>query len=112
MVDFNLDFGKALKSDEAALVLQQIDILFDTKPREVLGDTEYGSNYDEYLYQLKISNSALQDKVYSDLISLNLLDFEPSVEVYLLQGTEKDIALIDIQLTRDLETYKRTYKIT
>ena len=112
MIDFNLDSGSAVKSDDAALILQQIDLLFDTKPKELLGEPDYGSTYDEYLYKLKISNSALQYQVESDLHDLELFDFVPTVEVHLLQGTEQDIALIDIVLTRDEETYRRIYKIS
>lgn len=112
MIDFNLDQGDAIKNDEVSLILQQIDLLFDTRPRELLGEIDYGSRYDEYLYKLKISNSALQYQVESDLSSLELFEFIPKVEVHLLQGTEQDIALIDIVLTRDTETYRRIYKIS
>ena len=47
----------------------------------------------------------------SDLNSLELFNFTPQVEVYLLQGTEQDIVLIDITLKRDYEVYNKTYKI-
>lgn len=112
MTDFNINPGDALVMSDIDIVLQQIDILFDTNPREVLGDEEYGSTYDEYLYQLKISAENLKSQVLNDLRSLDLRGFEPSVEVLLLQGTEQDIALINIDLTRyGGENYKKSYKI-
>lgn len=111
MVDFNLDAGNPLISDDVDLILQQIDILFSATPTEVLGDVNYGTTYDNYLYQLKISNSALESVVRNDLSSIDLRGFVPSVEVLLLQGTEQDIAIIDITLTRNREVYKKTYKI-
>lgn len=112
MVDFNIDNGHPIKTDDVDLILQQIDILFDTNPRELLGYDEFGTQYDTYLYKLNLSNVDIQQRVLSDIKSLNLFDFEPHVEVHLLQGTEQDIALIEITLTRDEETYQRIYKIS
>ena len=112
MVDFNLDIGAAYKSNDIALILQQIDILFDTTPRDVLGYEDYGSKYDEYLYKLNISPGSLQQKIESDLQSMNLFGFDYTIKVHLLQGTERDIALIDIVLTRDDESYQKVYKIS
>ena len=111
MIDFNLDKDKPIKNNDIDLILQQIDILFDTTPTEVFGDEYYGTTYDKYLYQLKISNDGLKHEVLSDICSLQLFGFTPTVEVYLLMGTEQDIALIDITLKRYNETYNKTYKI-
>ena len=112
MNDFNIDSGKFALNDDIDLIIQQLDILFDTTPREVLGEEDYGTTYDKYLYQLKISNDALKNVVLDDLHSLDLFGFVPEVEVYLMMGTEQDIALIDITLTRYGETYNKTYKIS
>lgn len=110
MIDFDLN-DSPIQNDDASLIMQQIDILFDTKPREVLGFEQFGTNYDKYLYDLKISNESLKYTILSDLRSLDLLGFKPTVEVHLLQGTEHDIALIEIELTRDDEHYRQVYKI-
>ena len=110
MLDFDL-IDKPIQNDDISLVLQQIDILFDTKPKEVLGSEDFGTNYEKYLFDLNISNEAIKHSVLSDLRSLDLFGFEPTVDVYLLQGTENDIALVDIQLRRDDEYYQQIYKI-
>ena len=111
MVDFNLDEGLPVKNNDIALLLQQIDILFDTREKDVLGFEQFGTKYDTYLYDLGLSSEELKREVMSDLSSLTLFGFIPSVEVYLLRGSEQDIALIDIILTRENENYRRTYKI-
>ena len=111
-MDFNINEGKSMITNDAELVLQQIDILFDTTPREVLGSPDFGSEYDRYLYDMHITGDSLKAKVKSDLSSLDLKDFVPVVEVYMLQGSERDIALIDITLTKDYNTYRKTYKIS
>jgi hypothetical protein len=110
MIDFSLTGGPILNND-IALVLQQIDILFDTIPTEVLGYEDFGTKYHKFLFDLNISNEAIKYTVLSDLQSLDLLGFEPEVEVHLLQGTEHDIALVEIDLYRDEEHYQKVYKI-
>ena len=112
MIDFNKDKGYPIKNSDVALVIQQIDILFDTVPREVFGFEDYGSTYDKYLYNLQVSADALKTEVESDLDTIQLFGFIPDVEVYLLQGTEQDIALIQITLSRYDEKYEKIYKIT
>lgn len=111
-MDFNLNENKPYCNNDVDLILQQIDILFDTTPRDVLGQPEFGTQYDNYLYNLQISNSGLESEVLADINSLDLFGFTPDVKVYLLQGTEQDIALIEISLSRDDETYKKIYKIS
>ena len=50
-------------------------------------------------------------KVLSDLNKLNLMGFKPSVSVSIMEGTVRDIALIDITLSADYEEYNKTYII-
>ena len=110
MIDFDLK-GAPILNNDISLVLQQIDILFDTIPTEVLGDVNYGTKYHKFLFDLNISNEYIKHTVLSDLNSLELLGFAPNVEVHLLQGTEHDIVLVEIELVRDEEYYQKVYKI-
>lgn len=97
--------------NDLAYVLQQIDLLFNTDVNDVLGDTVYGSNYDKYLYTLGMSNANLESRILSDIKLLDLAGFKPSVEVTIIEGTERDIALIDITLSGDYEEYNKSYVI-
>ena len=110
MIDFDLN-GSPILNNDISLVSQQIDILFDTIPTEVLGYEDFGTKYHKFLFDLNISNEAIKYTVLSDLNKLDLLGFQPYVEVHLLQGTEHDIALIEIDLIRDEEHYQKIYKI-
>jgi hypothetical protein len=117
MIDINLGIGynsteKAILSNDVELLIQQVDMLFGTEQNAVLGDMSYGTNYDRYLYTTGISNSALESKILFDLNNLNLFGFKPSVNVMLLEGTVRDIALIDITFTGEYETYNKTYRIS
>jgi hypothetical protein len=112
MVDFNLDAGSPIKNRDVDLVLQQIELLFDTTPDDVFGEEDFGTQYDSYLYKLKMSAQDIETQVMSDICSLNLMGFKPEVNAHLLQGTEQDIILVQIILRREYEQYEKIYKIT
>lgn len=114
MIDFNISnelSDNLIISNDLICVLQQIDLLFDTDVNDVLGDTNFGTNYDKYLYTLGMSNTALEQKILGDLYKLDLCGFRPSVSVKIVEGTQRDIAFIDITLTGDYEEHNKTYMI-
>lgn len=114
MVDFSLykKSGTPTLNQEVDLLLQQVDMLFDTTPTEVLGDENFGTKYDEYLYDTRLSAANLKSIVEADLNGLNLMGWSFDVEVYLLQGTEQDIAVIQITFYKGIESVQKTYKIS
>ena len=111
MLDINLDEGAPVINKDVDLIIQQIDMLFDTAHREVFGAPVYGTNYDEYLYNLSLSNEAIAYQIQCDLAQLQLFGFTPEVEVSILEGTLNDIRLINIGLSRGNTYYEKTYKI-
>lgn len=112
MVDFNLNEGEPTINEDIDCLIQQIDILFDTTPGDLIGDIEYGTDYERHLYDLKLTPAVLREHMLDDLARLDLLGFVPDVNVYLMQGTERDIAVIDVQLRRGMEYYSKSYKIS
>ena len=102
-----VDFSMYKKSGTPTL-----NYLFDTTPTEVLGDENFGTNYDKYLYDTRLSADNLKTIVEQDLRELNLMGWKYDVEVYLLQGTQEDIAIINITFTKGIETVQKTYKIS
>ena len=114
MIDFSLSdkiTDDIVINNDLLLVLQQIDLLFNTDPYDVLGDMNFGSNYDDYLYTVGVSNVALENKILTDINKLDLLGYSVDVKVTLVEGTERDIAFIDITVSGDLETESKTYVI-
>lgn len=114
MIDFALsnDYtDDIIIGNDLLLVLQQIDLLFNTDIYDVLGDIGYGSNYDKYLYTLGMSNAALESKIQNDIDKLDLRGFSASVNVTIMEGTERDIALIDIVISGKYGTTNKTYII-
>lgn len=113
MIDFNISnkfTDSVIINNNLLCVLQQIDLLFNTDIDDVLGDS-FGSNYDRYLYALDVSNMSLETKIMNDLQQLDLCGFVPSVVVKIVEGTQRDIAFIDITLTGEYDEYNKTYVI-
>ena len=117
MIDFNINSNIISGSESlilgspVELILQQVDMLFNTDVNDVLGDETYGTNYDRYLYSTDISTKALESKVLNDLYKLELFGFSPSVSITLFTGTQRDIALIDITFTGEYDSFNKTYRI-
>jgi hypothetical protein len=53
----------------------------------------------------------LETKITNDLYKLDLRGFTPSVIVRIVEGTLRDIAFIDITLSKNYNEYNKTYII-
>lgn len=112
MIDFSIDNKKVITSNDVELIIQQIDLLFDTNTGEVFAE-EYGTWFEEFLYDLNIPNSYISEYTKRMIVeNVNLMGFDVAVNTQLLAGTERDIMLITIDLKRDYEEYSKTYKLT
>jgi hypothetical protein len=111
MRDFSLDENSIFVDDDLDLILQQIDILFDTHIGEVLGEF-YGSDFEKYLWDLNISAADISEYV-EDIITtyINLFDYTLSVDTQCFQGTQNDIILITISLKNESQSIEKTYKL-
>jgi hypothetical protein len=112
MIDFNLQSGAPVKNDKVDLILQQIEMLFDTTPGEVLGDIYYGTKYSEFLYNLQMSNDDIMRTILSDLSTIETFDYTYDVMVDIFQGTMNDIILVRIVFKNDDDTFVFPFKIT
>lgn len=111
MKDFCLSEESVLATDEKTLILQQLDILFDTQKNEVYGE-DYGSNFFDFLWDLSITDndiSSYTEQIIRKYIALNDWQFE--VETNILQGTQNDIILVTIKLFNYDDLIEKTYKI-
>jgi hypothetical protein len=114
MIDFSLSnklTDDVIVSNDLVYVLQQIDLLFETNKGDVLGDMSFGSHYDDYVYSLDHGNGDLEEIITADLKDLDLCGYEPYVVVKLLEGSIRDIALIDITLVDGSSSFNKSYVI-
>lgn len=112
MLDFCRTLDAITLEQEADLIIQQIDVLFDTNPGEVIGYPDFGADYDRFIHELNVSSEYIENYVYSDIIeNVDLLGWSLSVEVELLMGEQNDIILMKIEFSKNQTSYSRVYRI-
>lgn len=107
----DLPLHNNIVDDDVQFILQQIDILFDTHPGESI-DPGYGTEYESLLYDTQISGDAIRDAIQHDLEIIDLRGWSFDVSVSLFEGTERDIALVNIDLYKDTDRVSKQYKIS
>lgn len=112
MVDFASQGTGACYDTDVDCVLQQIDMLFNTQPNDVLGDDYYGSDYEQFLYDLMKTNTNVENYCSNTIRSnVDLLGFSIDVTCRMLMGTMNDIILLTVRLEKGGEIYEKTYRI-
>ena len=98
MLDISLD-KNIFVFNELDAAIQELDILFNTENTELIGDTNYGTNWWQYLWNLtpleEDLQRYLQEKIYG---TYYVPKFNPVIEVQHLDGTENSIYYIKISL--------------
>lgn len=112
MIDFCRTTNNIVIDTSAEYVMQQIDILFDTSKGEVLGDIDYGSDYDKFLHELNVGNKYVEQYIYDNITqNVELYDWTLNVNVQFLIGTLNDIILLTVELSKNNDVFEKTYKI-
>ena len=112
MEDFCRTTDAIVLNHEVDLIIQQIDILFDTIPGEVIGDINYGSDFDKFLYELNVGSGVAADYIRQTIIdNVELFGWTIQIEVKFMVGTENDIMLVGIEFSKNSEAYSHVYKI-
>lgn len=100
--------------------IQELDMLFNTTNTEILGDIEYGTNFEQFLWQLMPSpeslKSYIQEKIGTTYFASQLnIDVNVTTEA----GVARDIYYVEINLPvpksateEDKKKSKRVYMLT
>lgn len=109
--DFCLNTENSTIIDERTSILQQIDMVFDTREDEVFGET-YGSDFEQFLWDMKASTRDISEYTESVIYGyVDLKGWELDVKTQFLEGTKNDIILITIKLSKYGSIFEKTYKI-
>lgn len=112
MIDFSNNTTKTIIDETADLVLQQIDLLLDTDKGEVLGEQDFGTDYDKFLYEVNVGSNYIRDYIERNIENnVDLLGWQLDVQVETMMGTLNDIILVNIELSKDRDVYSKVYKI-
>ena len=113
MNDFDSQEGAITLDQDVDLIMQQVEIALDTRNGEILGNYEYGTRLDVYLYNPNIGNQTIEDAIYDYLTSnIELFGWQLDVKVEFMVGTNNDIMLLQITFSKNADSYSKIYKVT
>lgn len=95
------------------IFVQEIDILFDTQPTEILGYPLCGIDWNNYVWDLNKSTQMISREVESIIYTYATYasKFRFTVGCEVLYGSKSDIILLTLDLwDSNDKQYKKTYK--
>lgn len=99
MYDISLN-NNLFVTDKIEAAIQELDLLFNTEQTELIGDTEYGTNWYNYLWSLTPMVGDLKTYITSKINQTYFASqFIPIVEVEFKQAETNAIYYIKISLT-------------
>lgn len=103
--DLALDDTVFIGSDINA-ALQELDILFNTENTELIGYPMYGTNFEQFLWQLNPSPNALKSYIQEQINKYTIFcrNFDVLITVKILEGEYRNIYNVMIILRRDETT--------
>ena len=98
--DLKLFGGGLIITDVVDAAIQELDILFGTENTELIGDTSYGVNFENFLWKLNPNpgevREYLNDKIRTHTYYCNRLTTEINVDI--TAGTLRDIYTVKIDI--------------
>lgn len=100
MIDFGLHNDIAVINDTFQEAIQEIDILFSTHNTELLGDVNYGTNFEQFLWEMVPSESQLEAYIENKINSCTLFAalYKHTIQVESLQDTSENIYVVHFSI--------------
>lgn len=99
MYDISLD-NNIFVTDKLTAAIQELDLMFNTENTELIGYTNYGTNWQQFLWDLNPSTTVLKQYIENKFIETYFLrQYSPTVAVEYQQGTQRAIYNVKITLT-------------
>lgn len=111
-IDIGL-FDKVIVNNYLDLALQELDILFNTRPTELLGHPTYGINFEQFLWTLTPSSDTLEryikEKITMNTFYLSKMSF--TVNVDFIRDLSEVIYVVKMSISDNSTTVNREYII-
>ena len=111
MIDLAIDSRVFITSklDEA---VQELDMIFNTTNGELIGYSSFGTNFEQFLWQINDSSNMLQTYIYDKIKdSFFLRDMLTEVNVTTMEGEMRRIYVVKISVSDGTNTQNRTYQL-
>lgn len=98
MIDLAID-NRVFIDTELDEALQELDMLFNTENTELIGYPKYGTNFEQFLWNMNPSVSSLKSYIeerFADTFYINKM--EHSINIQILNGEYRGIYSVEIVL--------------
>ena len=111
MIDFAID-SRIFLNDEFDIAMQELDILFNTENTELIGNPQFGTNFEQFLWQLNPSVNDLKRYIQEKISTATFLSkYVVDVNVEIVSGNFRNIYVVTINVTApNGETKQRKYQ--
>lgn len=115
ITDLAID-SRLILNDKVTIALQELDLIFNTTNTELIGYPDYGTNFEQFLWQLTPSTEQLKkyimQKIKTDTIYLKDMDVDIDINVDNSEyGNNKYNININFKNPDSGETVQRIYKL-
>jgi hypothetical protein len=96
--DPNYDPQQIQSDEEISMLLTQIEVMLFTRKGEVLGDSDFGANLEDYVYSFMYNDQMIKSVIIEQLERYIPLSkkFDTQVSVEFAQETERNLVFVDI----------------
>ena len=98
MIDFAID-SRIFLNNEFDIAMQELDLLFNTENTELIGNPQFGTNFEQFLWQLNPSTNDLkryiQEKVSTAIF---LSKYTIDINVDIVSGNYRNIYVVTINV--------------
>lgn len=104
MLDLALD-DRIFLNDPIDCAVQELDIILNTNCTELIGYTEYGTNFEQFLWQMNPSIEEIKKYIRIKLYDTYFLKrYMVDINVEILSGNVRDIYSINITIKNPSDT--------
>lgn len=110
MIDLAID-GRIFINNILDEALQELDILFNTVNTELIGYPTYGTNFEQFLWQLTPSPNELRKYINDKFAeTFYLSQLKHDIDIQILDGEYRNIYYVKINVYYDTEVKYREYQ--
>lgn len=111
MLDLALD-NRVFLYNNLECAIQELDILFGTENTELINNPQFGTNFEQFLWQLNPSPNELKKYILEKIqyYTYFLANIEYEIDVKVIPGEIRNIYVVNIDIKDKGETKSKTYQ--
>lgn len=111
MIDLAID-TRVFLNTTLDVAIQELDMIFNTSNGELIGYPEYGTNFEQFLWQLNDATDKLREYIYEKIRdSYFLKDMLVDVDINTIEGEMRKIYVVKIIVGDGKNAQQRVYQL-